>query len=296
MTLVRWFVAAVLAISGFWVCYNIRQGSLNGSAIGEEYLRRVFTDDLGYTLVGAKPASLDDSCTYYLRMAYPEDVEKARLFLKSTFAHSKRFILREIDNDLWLINKQSLSIQISKHIELKSFIINKFKNKKEFFRCLKTSDTTLFEALDDRCDLIAIALGYGRDNGEYYSRRLELGRHLHKYPIVSHYPFNGCPMVGDVQGCSGSFDLQVRKHPAPEASSAFLSFEDEWQWVRQVEWPLYKDDEPAPPFYISMPTYIARHSPESEKVHARYLKAKDKLAKLFCSRKISEVVAEEAKK
>jgi hypothetical protein len=247
-------------------------------------------------LIGEKAVSLDNSQSYFLKSMFPEDVERARELIKTTFSRSDRFILREIDGDLWFINKLVLSKMISKNSNLNRFVVKKFKSKKLFIDHLQYSEQNLFEALDNRFVLIGIAFGYGEENARFYIRKIQLGEYLQRYPVISIYPFDGVPSIGRVRDWNFHFDPYIKKIDQPATSGCFHSLEEEWEWIRQVEWPLYKESEPDPLYYISLPTYIARHGQESDRIHKKFLKARDRLAKLFCERKLSEVIAEEASK
>jgi hypothetical protein len=264
------------------------------SQISEEYLRCVFTNDFGHTLVGAKPASVDDSHSEYLQETFPQEVEAARTFLKATFLHSKRFVLRKVRGSLWLIDKTALLNQVSKYSSFKSFVINKFKSEDRFIEFLQNSEHNLFEALEYNFALAGIALGYGEENSKFFTRRCELGEYLQKYPFVSLYPFDSLPMILKVRGLNFFFYPELTKLESPNLSQDFRSLEEEWLWMKEVDWPLYLEVEPEPPYYICLPTYISRRGEESERIHARYLKARDEIAELFYGRKISEVLVEKA--
>ena len=296
MTKFRYFLIALLSILGGCALLVLCRGSFSQNNVAEEYLKCIFSDDFGYTLVGKKAVSLDNSLTYFLKSMFPEDVKRARELLKTTFSRSDRFILREINGDLWFIDKSALSKIISRNRNLNRFVTKKFKSKKLFIDHLQYSEQNLFEALDNRFVLIGIAFGYGEENAKFYIRKIQLGEYLQRYPVISVYPFDGIPSLGRVKDWNFYFDHYLRKIDQPAVSNCFHSFEEEWEWIRQVEWLLYKEDAPNPPYYISLPTYIARHGPESDRIHKKFLRARDKLAKMFCGRKFNEVVAEEAAK
>lgn len=265
-------------------------------AIFEEYLMLVFSDTFGYTLIGAKPASLDDSWTYQLKKLYPKESERATAFMSEVFARSNKFIFRKINGSLWLINKKEMLKQILRYKELCSFVYKKFGSKKEFFYQLQHGNSNLFDLLDFRCELISIALGYGRDNGKFYFRRIMLGEYLQKYPIVQVYPFDGFPFFDKVRGLSWLFCRRLEMVITPHRLPNFQSLDDEWEWIKRNDWMLHMDSRPDPPYYLCLPAYISCKSKEAKEVHGKFLKARDKLAKLFCGRKFSEVIAEEASK
>lgn len=271
--------------------YFCWHGSASNDVVFEEYLLEVFSDTFGYTLVGAKPASLDDSWTRSLRRLFPKDVERANAFLTKVFAQSGVFIFREINGDLWLINKKSMSKQILKHQELRSFVYEKFGGEERFFDQIQHGDTNLFDLLDCRVELIAIALGYGRDNGKFYLRRIMLGEYLQKYPIVQAYPFDGFPFFDKVRGMGCLFCRYLEQVRPPSPPQGFPSLEDEWDWIMQNEWNLDEVSQPEPPYYLKLPSYISCKSPEAKKVHERFIRARDRLARMFAQGQPSEVIS-----
>jgi hypothetical protein len=72
--------------------------------------------------------------------------------------------------------------------------------------------------------------------------------------------------------------------------------EEEWEWIEQNECDLSDEAIPEVPYYIWLPTYISCKSREAKMVHKRFVRARSKLARLFCSKKPSEVIAQEALK
>ena len=272
-----------------WLC---RQRPVSEKAIFEEYLLCMFSDDFGYTLVGAKPASLDDSWTYQLRDLFPEEVERANTFMSRVFAQSDVFIFRKINGSLWLINKKQMSEQILKHQDLGAFVHERFGGEIGFFDQLQHSDLPLFDLLDRRVELIAIALGYGRDNGEFYRRRIMVGEYLQKYPIVQVYPFDGFPFSDKVRGMSRLFCRYLEEIEKPPLLPKFRSLDDEWDWIKKNEWPLHMNSRPKTPYYLCLPAYISCKSGEAKRAHKRFVRARAKLAKLFCHKRPSEAIAQ----
>ena len=260
----------------------------------EENLRSIFSDDFGYTLIGARPASLDDSAGLCLESLYPED--RVNSFLRELFDRSDAFIFREIIGSRWLIHKKSLRNQIRKHDKLRLFIDFKFGNEGFFFYQLRHGELNLFDLLDCRAELIAIALGYGEENGRFYLRRLLVGEYLQRYPVVQAYPFDGLPFSDKIRDMGWLWCRDLESIDKPNASSNFSSLESEWEWIKKNEWDLTDISIPKPPHYISLPTYISCKSREAKMVHKRFVRARSKLARLFCSKKPSEVIAQEALK
>lgn len=271
-----------------------RQKPALESRVFEEYLLCIFSDTFGYTLVGAKPASLDDSWTSYLKKLFPEEVDRANVFLNVVFSRSDKFIFREINGCLWLINKQEMSNQIRRYPYLWSFISKKFGSNEIFFDKLQHENANLFDLLDCKVDLIAIVFGYGLDNGEFYLRRGLVGRYLQKYPIVQSYPFDGFPFADKIRGRSWLFCRYLKEVKVPPINPRFSSLNAEWEWIKNNEWPLHMDSIPEPPYYLRLPAYISCKSREAKMVHKKFVRARSKLARLFCSKKPSEAIVQEA--
>jgi hypothetical protein len=249
----------------------------------------MFSDDFGYTLVGAKPASLDDSSYRYQKSLAD--------YLHRTFEGSNRFIFREIGQSLWLINIPEMRRAVSSYSLLRSFIVKKFGSVDEFFDYIRYGDENLFEILDKKDDLIGIALGYGLDNGRFCNRRAELLTYLRKCPITWGYPFEIIPCVYYIAPLSGRCVTRcIYRINKPEPSSSFKSLEEEWKWIEQNEWDLSDEAIPEVPYYIWLPTYISCKSAEAQGVHKRFVRARSKLARLFYSKKPSEAIAQEALK
>ncbi len=289
-------VLIVLVLIIGYCCLYRPQIFLHEDGIFEEYLLLVFSDDFGYTLVGAKPASLDDSWTCPLKKISLREVERAEAFMSKAFAQSDRFIFRKINGSLWLINKREMIKKILKYRKLRLFVYKKFGGEEEFFYQLQHGTSNLFDLLDFKCELISIAMGYGLDNGMFYFRRVILGEYLQKYPIVQSYPFDGFPFFDKVRGMNWLFCKRLETVIEPHCLPGFQSLDNEWEWIKQNEWVFRMNSRPDPPYYLCLPAYVSCKSKEAENVHKNFLKARDKLANLFYNRKFSEVIAEEAAK
>ena len=99
------WIVVILLVFGSLFLYN-QPRSISRADSVELYLRGMFCGDFGYTLVGAKAASLDDS---YSSEGIPsEDIERANAFLCRVFAQSDKFIFRQVNGTLWLFNKNKM--------------------------------------------------------------------------------------------------------------------------------------------------------------------------------------------
>jgi hypothetical protein len=264
----------------------------------ESGLKSVFLSDFGYTLVGAKPVSIDLDLPEYM---HNKTESKTALlnFLKSSFSNSSKFILREtVSFDrLELINIDSLLNQISTHMILSDFVCRKYGTDDRFFKQLRDSKLSIFEIMDFQSVLIGIILGYGEENGKFFIRRWAVGEYLQKYPIVAFFPFDQRPSPFWAFSRNTWYFKKPNLVSKPSLLPQFESLEKEWQWIKGASRGEFnRDPYPEVPYYISLPGYVSRYGPESDMIYKKFLKARDKLANLFCGRKFSEVVVEEAAK
>ena len=263
----------------------------------ENGLRYVFSDDFGYTLIGEKPVSIQQSLGCY-DGAEAEKRDVLFIFLKLIFSSSTEFVFKILQNHgyMEIIHKKALLLQIEKYEKFSNFVLKKYGSPCNFLRALEQDNFDIFDAVDYDPVLIAIALGYGEENGEFFVRRCDVGEYLQKYPIVAFFPFDQRPgpdwAVSKNTWCfTGPTIL-----PRPMLTPQFISLEQEWQWIKDVSRDFNRNPYPVVPYYISLPGYVSRHGIESDTIHEKFLKARDKLANLFCDRKFSEVIAEEAVK
>ena len=149
-------------------------------------LSSLFTDEMGYTLIGTKPVSIQEAPTYYLG-DNPEIATKARMFLKKIFQNSPTFILKtSLEYDCcWIefYNKTTIKKAIDEYPELRAFIQRKFSNEESFFSHIQHANESVFTTFDRNDFLLGLIFGYGRGNAEYYCRRLEVGTCLKKLPF-----------------------------------------------------------------------------------------------------------------
>ena len=99
----------------------------------ESSLSVVFSDDFGYTLIGEKPVSVEQSLSWYLNIN-PEEKDCLFNFLKGEFDSSSKFIFKLLNRHgyMELIHKESLLKQICKYEKLSSFIKKKYGSSSAF--------------------------------------------------------------------------------------------------------------------------------------------------------------------
>ena len=260
-------------------------------------LASIFTDELGYTLIGEKPVSIQETTNIYLR-EHPEVVERLFPFLTKVFEKSPGFILKifgelNASYDIEFFNVRALKKVIFKHPELQAFIERKFIDMNGFLSHLKQTNESIFETFNHEAFLLGLILGYGRDNAEYYCRVNEVGAHFSKHPCFSILSNGLKPNVHMRYSLSFfSLDSSEECWETPATTRKFDSFDAELEWLQKVQWDLTEISRAKPPCYIHLPFYICRHSDNSERTRNKYIKARDRLANLFYSRSFSEAIIE----
>jgi hypothetical protein len=264
----------------------------------ERAIASIFTDELGYTLIGEKAVSIQEGDTDYLH-DHPDVKERLFAFLTKAFKDSHRFIFKASMKDgkhlsIEFFNKIALKRVISEHLELQKFVRKKFITTDGFFSHLQHTKESVFKTFARDDFLLGLVFGYGRDNSDYYCRRCDVGTYLNKAPFFEIFQNNLKPHI-----CGGKLvffflDDFSGKHARPPLKEDFGSLENEWEWLQEVHWNLGELCAPIPPYYISLPFYVCRHGGDSEQIRNKYIKARDRLANLFYNRSFMEVIIEEA--
>jgi hypothetical protein len=269
--------------------------------IVEEELKNVFSKCFGYTLIREKPASVE----YCGRLEFSSNPEYKKCFfdcLERMFSRSDRFILKvfhyaDFYSEIILIDIPSVTRLIKQDKYLRNFVKKEYGSTKKLHQSLMDPKLHIFDCLRRDNVAIGIVLGYGEENSRYFQRYLDIGFYLKKYPLVCLLPFDSQPMPETITlepVRRLTTDAPYKPFIPKKHSNEFASFEDEWHWMRRVRNKDY--DETEIPYLFQLPFFISKKGAETEKVCKKYNKARDKLAKLFCGRKFSEVIAEEAAK
>jgi hypothetical protein len=267
----------------------------------EAAVASLFIDELGYTLIGAKPVSIQESTTCYLGQ-HPEVAKKFFSFLTRAFKNSPGFILkisRECGgcHDIELFNKAALRKVIAEHRELLVFIKKKFIDIDGFFSHVQHSKESVFATFNYNDFLLGLILGYGRDNSEYYCRINDAEFDLKRNALFSMFLDDLKPKSYGFRSLSFFFlESSKENYKCQKTKEKFDSLEAEWEWLQRVRWDLTDSCKAKPPYYIHLPFYICRHGGDSEQVRSKYIKARDRLANLFYNRSFTKIVAEMAAK
>ena len=256
----------------------------------ENELMAIFSREFGYTLIGAKPVSVEDVSEFLSKDIKTK--EAFFLYLEKVFFKSGKFILRIFRslNYLELIDTASLSEQISKNRKFRNFVYKKYQSKDKFFDILRNSDMDIFAALNHNPILVGIALGYGEENAKFFLRRCDIAEYLQKYPIISVFPFDQPP--GHFQVAPIARFVNPDRIHVPTALPQFQSLEQEWESILKSE-RKGPETETSPPYYIAIPSYVSKYGTESDAIHAGFFSARDKLARLFCAKKPSQAIVGE---
>ena len=264
----------------------------------EKELQRIFTECLGYTLIGAKPVSVEYCC----RLEFSSNLEQKKRFfvaLESIFHDSERFLLKvfhyaDFYSEVILIDVPALLKLVKKSSYLSRFVKKKYGSIECFYRSLIDARLHIFDCFHRDSIAIGIALGYGEKNSIFHQRYTDLGFYLKKYPFVCTLPFEPTPMPDAItpEPMRWSAEESLYKPFVPEIhSNEFLSLEEEWQWIEKMRNETHY--EPELPYLFQLPFFISKKCAETDKICERYSKARDRLAKKFYGRKFSEVIAEE---
>jgi len=277
------------------------KNSANGDLIVEEELQRIFSKCCGYTLIGKKPISIEHCCRLEF-CSNPEYKKRFFVLLERLFENSDRFLLKTIHytdfySEIMLIDRPALAKLIKKNRYLSTFVKREYGSMKNFYRSLEDPKLHIVDCFRRDNVAIGIALGYGEGNSHYYQRYLDVGYHLKKYPVVCLLPFEPKPMPEMITPepirCS-IYDIPHEPFIPEIHTSEFSSLEDEWHWMRKVRNKDY--DETEIPYLFQLPFFISKKGPETDAICKRYSRARDRLAKMFCGRKFSEVIAKETAK
>jgi hypothetical protein len=264
----------------------------------EDFFLNLFSREFGYTLIGVKPISIDEvEGKYYQEIGFSQEIDDYCFDeLRKAFEGSSNFVLKIFSDgpchSVELINRRAVRQLVQRNLVLQSFIKKRFKSDEDFYSQIEDPDRSFFKTLRNNDKIIGYLLGYDETNIEYYIRRIEVGLYLQKYPFVRYHPLPGGIYSHNPFVFLNPHLFYKRLQP----SQGFDSLESEWRWIRGVAWDIEEESQPIPPHFVSMPVYICRHGGDSELTREKYKKARDKLANLFCGRKISEIITEEAVK
>jgi hypothetical protein len=254
----------------------------------EAFFADLFSREFGYTLVGTKPISIDENSGRFSSKIWKSSIEDLKgLFSKSTNFIFKAFFHNDDYYSIELINRKAVRELVRRNSVVRSYIKKMFASEADFYSKIEDPERSIFKILKNNDALIGYLFGYDRQNINYYIRRIEVGMYLQKYPLVRYHPIPG----GKYSDCPSVF-LNARlyyKHLKP--SKGFDSLEDEWQWIKRVEWGISEESNPIPPYFVYLPMYICRHGTDSQAKRDRFREESYKVAELFCNKTFREAVS-----
>jgi hypothetical protein len=286
--------ACVVLLIGTVFCFvffamSSTKNNTNESLILEQACTHLFSKDLGYALVGAKPMALEELGMRF----FPGNHETISLALKKKFEKSN-FIFRCENFSPWathfcLINKKELRKAIKHNSYLMEFINNKHGGSSGFFKRLQDNSSSLFKDIffyDDRA--LGIAFGYGQHNADYYMQleyaddakiRIKqtlfcLERHLSPFSYVV---CKGFPLPKITE-------MLIEQPPFTMPNSRLKPTRDALDNLA-YNFPLLD-----PPYLFEIPPFVAKKSQETQKILERYRKARDILAKQYCKKPFAQIL------
>jgi hypothetical protein len=142
----------------------------------------LFSREFGYTLIGIKPISVDEVYGKHFQKIN----EACFVELKNIFAGCENFVLKISSRGqihlVELINRKAVKELVRNNPVLKRFIKKEFKNEEEFYSEIEDSNRSIHKILKKDARIIGYLLGYSKTNIEYYTRRIDVGTYLQKYP------------------------------------------------------------------------------------------------------------------
>ena len=265
----------------------------------ENELRYLFSQELGHTLIGAKPVSDEEWFWYHSTTHQIKGMTVD--FLKSTFANSKTFILQIYCPhpscvNITLIHKPLLIKTIRKEKYLRFFILRNYGSIENFFKILANPRKNIFEILKFNDMALGLIFGYGRSNSLYASRRMEIQDLLYYKKNFCGYILWPIPHPGTItiigscvipQSC-----IDLTQHTI-KPSPGFHSLEEELVYLNNME---HKTLEFDPPYLFIPPLIIAKRCEETNELLNHYKKSTEKLAQIYLKKPFSQLLTERCAK
>jgi hypothetical protein len=280
---------------------SVCESSFDDVIIENEF-QRLFSHCFGYTLIGAKPVSIDYCC----RIEFSSNsVCRDKFFRKlhQTFDGSHRFLFKALHysdfySEVILIDLPALERQIKQNQYLTTFVKHKYGSVQRFIRALKQPELHIADCFKRDNIALGIVLGYGESNGHYYQRYLDVGTYLNKYPLICTLPFDPKPtpeaITEPAQSVFKSSRVPYQPYIPKKPAGLFASYEEEWAWMRSVRNKEHEETEL--PNLFQLPFFISKKGVETNRICQKYKKARNKLIALFSGKVFSEVVSKEVSK
>jgi hypothetical protein len=273
---------------------------LFGATELDELYRYAFSRDMGYTLIGEKPVSLEGIS--YLEFPFePEVLDDFISSLKNAFNGSEKFVCKVFKSydgyEIELIHRNALRALVTKNLTIKWFIEERFSREADFFAEIEDKNVSIF-SFDPY--IRGLLFGYGEENSDYFCRMGLVSEYLQKPPSVTyfHRDVNLVTIVHNPFLPICYLPYVIKK---PQLRPGFDSLESEWEWLNAIERSSFgynriNTSEAVPPYFIDFPTYVDRSGGESDEIRAKYVRARTKLAEIFCGKSYQQAVVEEISK
>lgn len=246
----------------------------------EMEFQAIFSDCLGYTLVGEKPMSLHELPEYEFDKKYKGNLkpEMVSRYLEQVFRNSKNFIFIATGDAnykvIFLIHKPALKKLIETEQEFLNYRLKRQVTVEYIINLVREQ-----KAIDPIA--FGVLLGYGQSNSFFYLRRMQIGMYLGKSPNTEFQIF--------YPQRSSTTQNNFYRINAPEINYVFESFRDEWNWIINNMAPIQKREVP----YLFHPIcYIAKKGKTTDSIDATHKQARKKMANIFTDKSFTKAVVE----
>jgi len=257
----------------------------------EESLKILFCNELGYTLIGAKPVSEAD-CPFIEQYLCKESLDDICSFLDRAFQKSSRYILK-IERDstaymtITLMHIPSLKKIIAHNRKLRSFIQKKYGSFDGFLAHFRRSSDSIFGCLNYSNYLLGIAFGYGHKSTQFFIRYKELEQFLQRGPF-SLIPWTKPPFFTMSSPLILPFHINSLR-PPPRIKKKFGSLEKEWQFLQKIFCFDAKNAFFQVPYNVQLPFFFNKKGSMRQRRFSIY---RDQLARLFYNRSLTDFFLE----
>mgnify|MGYP003393371938 CR=1 FL=1 len=266
------FIVLSLALHHFLSALTLDDVPKADKDILEKEFSHLFSEDLGYTLIGEKPMSLEYLCDRPWETKSHADLVID--YLDRVFEKSSKFAF------FYFVNGGYRELILIHNPRLKELLIQEQQFFDRRLRRHVTAEWIIESLHKNRLDSVTLGvlLGYGKENSFFFKRRAELLDYVEKAPFLEFgFYFNN-------RSVEGIFHIKT----APQKSPQFPSYQAEWKWIQENDMPWPK--QPDIPYLFQPVLFIAKKGKDTDYLHAKYLKAREKLAQCFYNESFLETV------
>lgn len=237
----------------------------------EKEIISLFRSPLGYTLIGEKPISFEET---FLD-------QKVLSSLTKTFSDSEEYVFKIVPDgsekkEICLIHKKRFFELCEKENLIICFLRKKHLSAQEFLRKFKKSKVSFSNFCDNDDTVIGTFLGFGSQNAVHWYRWARLGFFLGAWPFKQPSSHPSPWMIGMSLPCVRVPNMIN----IPKENLEFRSLYSEWNWLNSRVRSC--NELNPPPFLIQLPAFFYWEGSE-EPVH-RFIQARDILGAVLYTR------------